>query len=98
MTVYLFQYLLFVMFESTRSDDNIKAETSGITIFSSSLALIPVDCASEPWIQIAFITEPSSEERANALDVTVEVPVPRTPFGIWNPRYLGRDTYHSAFV
>ena len=82
MTAYLFQHLLFAMFEPTRSDNDIKAEIFAIAIFSSSLTLFPVDCASEPWIQITFITEPSPEECTNALDVTIEVPIPRKPFGI----------------
>src|ERR1700742_2866404 len=82
MTAYLFQHLLFAVFEPTRSDNDIKAEIFAISLFSSSLALFPVDRASESWIQIAFITEPSPEERTNALDVTIEVPVPRITFGI----------------
>jgi len=77
------------MFEPTRSDNDIKAEIFAIALFSFSLALFPVDCASEPWIQIALITEPSPEKCTNALDVTIEVPVPRMPFGIQNARYPG---------
>ena len=88
MAAYLFQYLLFAMFESTRSDDDIKAEIFGdITIFGTFLALFPVDRASEPRIQIALITESSPEERTNTLDVAIEVPTSRTTFSIWNPLY-----------
>ena len=68
------------MFEPTRGDNDIKAEIFAIALFGFSVALFPVDCASEPWIQIAFITEPSPEERTNALDVAIEVPVPWMPF------------------
>src|SRR5882757_4969514 len=85
MIAYLFQQLLLGMFESTRSDDDIETEIFLPTIFSTPLALFPVDGTSEPWIQIAFITEPSLEERANALNVTIEVPTSRTPFSIWGP-------------
>jgi hypothetical protein len=87
MTAYLFQHLLFAMFESTRSNDNIEMEISAITIFSTFLARFPVDCASELWVQIAFVTEPSPEECTDALDVTIEVPASRTPFSIWSPLY-----------
>ena len=86
MTAYLFQHLLFAMFEPTRSDNDIKTEIFGIAIFSSSLAVFPIERTSEPWIQIAFITKSSPEERTNALDVTIEVPISWTPFGIRNPQ------------
>ena len=105
MTVYLFQHLLLAMFEPARSDDDIETEIFTITFFSSFLSIFLADCAPEPWIQIAFVTEPSLEERANAFDVTIEVPsiaglvlvlelsMPRTRFGDHH-----EATHHSAFV
>jgi len=87
MTTYLFQHLLLAVFESTRSDDDIKAEIFAIAFFSTFLTLLPVDCATEPWIQIALVTEPPSKECANAFDVTIEVPLSRMPLSIWSPRY-----------
>ena len=68
------------MFKPARSDDDIETEIFAIAFFSSFLTIFLADCAPEPWIQIAFVTELSPEERANALDVAIEVPVPRMPF------------------
>ena len=84
-TAYLFQHLLFVMFESTGSDDYIETEIFRIAVFSTFRVLFLVDCAFEPWIQIAFVTESSEEERTDTLDVTIEVPISRTPLSIWGP-------------
>ena len=62
------------MLKPARSDDDIETEVFAIAFFSSFLTIFLADCAPEPWIQIALVTEPSPEERANALDVTIEVP------------------------
>ena len=84
---YLFQHLLLAVFEPTRSNDDIKTKTFIITFFRTFFTLLFGDCTSEPWTQIAFITESPSEERANAFYVTIEVPLSRTSFSIWSPRY-----------
>jgi hypothetical protein len=99
---YLFQHLLLAMFKSARSDDDVQTEIFVIiAFFSTSLSLFPVDRASEPWIQIALVTEPSLEERANALNVTIEIPVYQrksandTRSFTWT---VMRESHHSAFV
>lgn len=73
------------MFESARSYDHIKTEIFTLAVFGTSLTIFLADCTFEPWIQIAFVTEPSPEERADALDVTIEVPTSQTTVSIWCP-------------
>jgi hypothetical protein len=99
MTAYLFQHLLFTMFESTRGDNDVKVEIFAITIFSTFLTLFLLDCASEPWIQIAVVTKPSPEERTNTLDVAIEVPISRRlTFGVLYTRsFFWLITRHAPF-
>ena len=86
MSACLFQHLLLGMPEPTRSDDDIEAEIFTIALFSTFLTFFPLDRTFEPWIQIAFVTEPSPEECANALDITIEIPLSRTSFSFWSTR------------
>jgi len=73
------------MFKSARSDNDIKTEIFVIAVFSTFFTPFPVDYASEFWVQIALVTEPSPEERADALYVTVEIPLSQRSFSIPSP-------------
>jgi hypothetical protein len=63
------------MFKSARSDDDVQTEIFVAAFFSTVLPFFPVDRASEPWIQIALVTKSSPEERADAFNVPIEIPL-----------------------